>query len=57
MLPILSVQQPILEVTASSPQLDSGYEADCILTVDSGINLLEMEGTVELEWLGLDGKL
>ena len=46
----------MLEIEASSPLLEFGYQASCELTVDSQRNLEESIGSVEMQWLGPDGK-
>ena len=46
----------MLEIEASSARLEFGYQATCELTVDSQRNLEESVGSVEMQWLGPDGK-
>ena len=45
----------MLQVIASNPILGSQYEAECMLTVDSQIDLQDMEAVFDMEWLKLDG--
>ena len=50
-----SVQPPMLEIQAPTPQLGTNYNATCILTVDS-LSDLEEGGVEVMEWVGSNGE-